>query len=140
MKPSSRCSLVHAVPTSSSKSVPSPSVFPHIFVWGSCFWLGTPALTPPSASPRLLPHNFHTQLAHTQLTHTQLTHTQLVNTQLTHNLSTHNLSAHNLSAHNLRPGTGQRRHSLPASLTLARNQPVPPELRAKFESFEISSS
>ena len=53
-----------------------------------------------------------TQLVHTQLAHTQLTHTQLVNTQLTHNLSTHNLSAHNLSAHNLRPGTGQRRHSL----------------------------
>ena len=107
-------------------------VFPHIFVWGSGFWLGTPALTPPSASPRLLPHNL--------FTHNLLTHNSLTHNSLTHNLSTHNLSTHNLSAHNLRPGTGQRRHSLPASLTLARNQSVPPEPRAKFESFEISSS
>ena len=58
-------------------------VFPHIFVWGSGFWLGTPPLTPPSASPRLLPHNL--------FTHNLLTHNSLTHNSLTHNLSTHNL-------------------------------------------------
>ena len=77
---------------------------PHLCVGFLFFWLGTPALTPPSASPRLLPHNL--------FTHNLLTHNSLAHNSLTHNLSTHNLSAHNLSAHNLRPGTGQRRHSL----------------------------
>ena len=78
---------------------------PHIFVWGSCFWLCTSA-SPPRLS---LTHLTHTQLVTTQLTHTtqrvttQLTHTQLVTTQLvtTHNLLPHNLSTHNLSTHNL---------------------------------------
>ena len=95
------------------------NIFPHIFVWGSCFWF----CIPPSASSRrrlLLTHNLsthnlltHTQLAHTQLVHTQLAHTQLTQTQLvhtqlahtqvthTHNLSTHNLLTHNLLTHNL---------------------------------------
>ena len=104
MKPSSRCSLVHAVPTSSSKSVPSPSVFPHIFVWGSCFWLGTPALTPPSASRRLLPHNL--------FTHNLLTHNLLTHNFLTHNFLTHNLLPHNLltSTFTLRGRRGTWRH------------------------------
>ena len=64
-------------------------VFPHIFVWGSCFWF----CVPPSARPPARPPAFHTQLAHTQLVHTH--------NLLTHNLSTHNLLTHNLLTHNL---------------------------------------
>ena len=57
----------------------TPNVFPHVFVWGSCFWFCTPAcfLLP-------LPAACHTQLAHTQLVHTPLTHTQFVHKQLAH--------------------------------------------------------
>ena len=92
-------------------------LFPHIFVWGSCFWLCTPAclLLPPAASHTQLTHTqlTRTQLVNTQRAHTQLAHTQLTHTQLshTHNLPTHNLlvqnlltklnHTHNLSTHNL---------------------------------------
>ena len=76
--------------------------FPHIFVWGSCFWFCTsacPLPLPPAAHTQLTHTQLaHTQLAHTQVAHTQLTHTQLVNTQLAHS---HNLSPHNLLTHNL---------------------------------------
>ena len=102
-------------------------VFPHIFVWGSCFWLGTPALPPSSssASARLLTHNLstHNLCTHNLLTHnlsTTCSHTQLVHTHNlfthaktsshttcshttcphTHNLSTHDLLTHNLLTHN----------------------------------------
>ena len=73
-------------------------IFPHIFVWGSCFWFCIPACPVPVLSSRRLPH---TKLVHTQLTHTQLVNTQLTHTHnlLTHNLSTHNLLTHNLSTH-----------------------------------------
>ena len=59
--------------------LPSKStvIFPHIFVWGSCFWLCTstwPRLAPPAAYS-------HTQLAPTQLVTTQLAHTH-THTQL----------------------------------------------------------
>ena len=77
-------------------------LFPHIFVWGSCFWLCTPAclLLPPAASHTQLTHTqlTRTQLVNTQRAHTQLAHTQLTHTQLSH---THNLPTHNLLAHNL---------------------------------------
>ena len=63
-------------------------IFPHIFVWGSCFWLCT------SASPLPLPPAPAAFLTHTHnSSHTTYSHT--------HNLSTHNLSTHNLSPHNL---------------------------------------
>ena len=102
-------------------------VFPRIFVWGSCFWLGTPALPPSSssASARLLTHNLstHNLCTHNLLTHnlsTTCSHTQLVHTHNlfthaktsshttcshttcphTHNLSTHDLLTHNLLTHN----------------------------------------
>ena len=78
------------------------SIFPHIFVWGSCFWFCIPSAASSSRSRRLLPS--HTTCAHTQLAHlhTPLAHTQLVFTLLvTHNLSTHHLSSHHLSHHNL---------------------------------------
>ena len=61
---------------------------PHIFVWGSCFWLCTSA-SPPRLS---LTHLTHTQL----VTHNLLTQ----HNWLPHNLSTHNLSTHNLLTHN----------------------------------------
>ena len=77
-------------------------LFPHIFVWGSCFWLCTPAclLLPPAASHTQLTHTqlTRTQLVNTQRAHTQLAHTQLTHTQLSH---THNLPTHNLLVHNL---------------------------------------
>ena len=99
--------------------------FPHIFVWGSCFWLCTPACLLPPASSRLLPlsaahthkthsqHNLHThtQLSHTQLTHNtththktyshtthSLTHTELTHTHTTH-AHTHNLHTHTTYSH-----------------------------------------
>ena len=59
--------------------------FPHIFVWGSCFWFCTPASGPPpppaSSSYNLPSHNLSTH------------------NLLTHNLSTHNLLTHNFSTH-----------------------------------------
>ena len=51
------------------------SVFPHIFVWGSCFWFCIPAPPPSPPPPRLLhissfTHNFVTHhLSHTTLSH-----------------------------------------------------------------------
>ena len=85
--------------------------FPHISVWGSCFWLCTPGPPPASSPSRHMPttwphttyshttcphttyphtHNIptHNLLTHTQKTHTQLTHTQKTHTQLTHTHTT----------------------------------------------------
>ena len=87
-------------------------LFPHIFVWGSCFWfcIPPPSPPPPAASSsnlsthNLLTHNLltqncphttcphttcsHTTCPHTTCSHTtchiQLVHTQLVHTQLWH--------------------------------------------------------
>ena len=86
--------------------------FPHIFVWGSCFWLCTPA-APSRPPPHMLTnnllthnlptHNFLTYNSHTTCSHNLSTHTHLTHTQLahTHNLLAHNLSSHNLLTHNL---------------------------------------
>ena len=60
--------------------------FPHIFVWGSCFWFCIPSAA--SSSRRLL-SPIHNTLSTT-------VHTQLV---FTHNLSSHHLLTHNLSSH-----------------------------------------
>ena len=70
-------------------------IFPHILMWGSCFWLGTAALAPPPPPPAA---STHTTCSHTTYSHTTCPHTQLVLIQLTH---THNLLTHNLSTHNL---------------------------------------
>ena len=54
-------------------------IFPHIFVWGSCFWFCIPPQPPPP------PHNF--------VTHNFVTHTPFFNTNFhTHNFVTHHLS------------------------------------------------
>ena len=83
----------------------------------------------------------HTQLAHTQLTRTQLTHTQLVHTQLVRTqLVRTQLTARDRATSSFAAPSCVWPKIEPASLTLARNQSVPPEPRAKFESFEISSS
>ena len=90
-------------------------LFPHIFVWGSCFWFCTPAFScPPPPPAALLLHIIHithnsthtpcpqlviTQLAHTQFNShttllTQLVITQLVIIQLAHTqLYSHTLSS-----------------------------------------------
>ena len=83
------------------------SVFPHIFVWGSCSWLYYPIVRrPPPPPPRqtllfctLLFHTLHchthTQHYHTQHCHTHLSHIHLsrthTHTQLCH---THNFVIH----------------------------------------------
>ena len=77
-------------------------VFPHIFVWGSCFWFCT------SACLRLRLRLSATHLRHTcshttcSHTHTTYSHTTCPPTSCSpHNLSPHNLSTHNLLTHNL---------------------------------------
>ena len=58
-------------------------LFPHNFVWGSCFWFSIPGRFPASSS-RLLLH---------ALTHTQLCHIP----SLTYNTHTHNFVTYHLS-------------------------------------------
>ena len=64
-------------------------IFPHIFVWASCFWLCTSASSfrqPPTITTQLAYTTYvTTQLAHTTYSHTTCTHTQ---TQLAHTTST----------------------------------------------------
>ena len=100
-------------------------VFPHIFVWGSCFWFCTPASGPPpppppaSSSYNLPTHNLSTHLStHNLLTHTQLVHTQLVLTQLVHTCP-HTTSSRNLSTHNLSTFTTCPDTTCPCSLCVA---------------------
>ena len=75
-------------------------VFPHVFVWGSCFWFCIPSAFPSLASSSAPPPSFcHAQLCHTQsLRHTQpfiIFHTQLCHTQLRHtHLCHHNFVIH----------------------------------------------
>ena len=90
-------------------------VFPHIIVWGSCFWLCTSVrllsfllLPPPfphtcnSLTHNLLTHNLPTynSLTHTTYSHTTYSHTTYPHTTHSHNLPTHNLLTHNLLTHN----------------------------------------
>ena len=113
-----RCRFVASPAATDSPVLFSFSLFPHIFVWGSCFWFCTPAfsscpppppaallLPPSSSSYNLLTHNSTLrQLAHTRLySHTLSStchHTTCSNTttcshtiQLTHN-STHTTCSH----------------------------------------------
>ena len=79
--------------------------FPHIFVWGSCFWLCTPA-APSRPPPHMLTnnllthnlptHNFLTYNSHTTCSHNLSTHTH---TLLTHNLLTHTTCSHTTCPH-----------------------------------------
>ena len=78
-------------------------IFPHIFVWASCFWLCTSASSfrrPPTITTQLAYTTYvTTQLAHTTYSHTTCTHTQ---TQLAHTTSTRtHTHTHNLLTHNL---------------------------------------
>ena len=68
-------------------------IFPQIFVWGSCFWLGTPVRVP---SVRRLPSLTHNSLTHNSLTHNSLTHSPITHSPITHNLLTHNSPTHKL--------------------------------------------
>ena len=72
--------IVHLV-----KSEQNVRVFPHIFVWGSCFWF----CIPPSASSSR-------RLLRPQL----FTHNLSLHNLLTHNLHCPQLFTHNLSSHN----------------------------------------
>ena len=88
-------------------------IFPHIFVWGSCFWLCTPVrssclLLPPPASTfsrsrTTYSHTNHTQLSHTQeeLTHnTTYSHTTLSHTTHSHTTHSHATYSHTPLTHN----------------------------------------
>ena len=107
---------------------PKMQLFPHIFVWGSCFWFCTPAFSctsssrpPPSSSTSSTSHtqlyshtlsstcHHNNLLTHThtiQLTHHTTLHTQLYSHNSTptatcpRNLSSHNLSSYILLTHN----------------------------------------
>ena len=91
-------------------------VFPHIFVWGSCFWLCIlPRLRPASRAAVLVTHHlshttwlghtssFHTQLCHTpSFTHATLSHTIFHTPSFTYNFVTHHLPhTHNIVTHPL---------------------------------------
>ena len=77
------------------------NIFPHIFVWGSCFWFCTSA-SPPLRRSDLSTHNLST---HNLSTHNLSTHNLSTHTLSTCKLSTHNLSTHNLSTHTTCPHT-----------------------------------
>ena len=75
-------------------------LFPHIFVWGSCFWFCIPGSSPP---PRLLlPPPSLCQQTHI-IFHTQLCHTSSHTYSFTHNFVTHHLSHTTLSYTTLSP-------------------------------------
>ena len=75
------------------------ALFPHIFVWGSCFWFCIPSASR-SRSRRLLPSR--TTCPHHYLsTHNLPSHYLSTHNLLTHNLLTYNLLTHNLLTHNL---------------------------------------
>ena len=121
-------------------------IFPHIFVWGSCFWLCTPVrsscllLPPPSPARAQLTHTqithnslthkknslttqlTHTQLSHTQLTHTQLTHTQLTHTHLSHTTPSYATCSHTTLSHKT-PS-----HTTPSHTTFSPTQLVHTQL------------
>ena len=58
-------------------------LFPHNFVWGSCFWFSIPGRFPASSSRLLLHAHTHTQLCHIP--------------SLTYNTHTHTTSSHTIS-------------------------------------------
>ena len=94
------------------------SLFPHIFVWGSCFWF----CIPPSASrppPVVRLHTFHTTCSHTTCPHTTCSHNFFPHTTCPHAICSHTICSrttwphttchhttcsltHILSSHNLR--------------------------------------
>ena len=82
-------------------------VFPHIFVWDSCFLVLYPAaFSSSSSSARRLPPLVLTQLVHT--------HTQLVHTTCSHTTSHHTTSHHTTCPHTTCPHT-----TCPLSLCVA---------------------
>ena len=74
-------------------------VFPHNFVWGSCFWFSIPGLRLRRLPPRLLPTIFHMILLTHHLSHTTLSHTHTsLSTTIFHTPSlTHIFVNHHLS-------------------------------------------
>ena len=84
-------------------------LFPHIFVWGSCFWFCIPCSSSASSRPLLSTHTLstHTFSTNTVSTHTLSTHTLSIHTLSTHTLSTYILSTHTLSTHTLSTHTLQ---------------------------------
>ena len=83
--------------------------FPHIFVWGSCFWFCIPGAA--SGCRRLLPppplhlpyKTLHTITSHTIILHTITSHTETSRTFVTCHLSHHNFVTYHLSHHNFTP-------------------------------------
>ena len=68
------------------------SFFPHIFVWGSCFWFCIRVLPRLPASSRLPPPPLHKHLSHTILVNHHLSHTIFHTPSFTHHLSHTSLS------------------------------------------------
>ena len=87
----------------------SVSLFLHICVWGSCFWLGTPGLAPPpsSSSSSSQPALTHNLLTHTTYSHTTSSHTTYSHTTFSYNLLTysHTTYSHTTSSHRTYPHT-----------------------------------
>ena len=92
------------------------SVFPHNFVWGSCFCFcippPPPPPPPPPASSHPPPHTLcqhtlcqHTLCQHTLCQHTLCPHTLCPHTLCQHTLCPHTLCQHTLCQHTLCPHT-----------------------------------
>ena len=78
-------------------------IFPHIFVWGSCFWFCIPGSASSAFSSSALLHTLstHALSTYTLSPHTLSTHTLSTYTLSTYIFSTNTLSPHTLSTHTL---------------------------------------
>ena len=81
-----------------------PLFFPHIFVWGSCFWFCIPP-PPPPPSARRLPQPTNTTCSHTTCPHTTCHHTTCPHTTCPHTTSPHTTCPHTTCPHTTCPHT-----------------------------------
>ena len=97
-------------------------LFPHILVWGSCFWLCTPVRPParPPASAR-------TTLTHTHC-HTTLSHTAYSNTYWHTTFFKHNFVTHNFVTYNSFPYILSHTHTTLSHTQLTHTQLFQPQL------------
>ena len=75
------------------------SIFPHIFVWGSCFWFCIPSVLPSSRRPAASTAYSHTTCSHTACSHTTCSHTTCSHTACSHTTCSHTTCSHRTCTH-----------------------------------------